>query len=81
LRVSTLKVVFQHHRSIAPTQVLARTHDFNHDGQSDIAWQDSSGNVAIWLMSGNQLLQGGGLGQVDPTIWKIVGQRDWPFGS
>ena len=55
----------------------ANTHDFNGDGFSDIAWRDSSGNVAIWLMSGNQLLQAGALGQVDPTIWKIVGQRDF----
>jgi hypothetical protein len=55
----------------------ADTHDFNGDGFSDIAWRDSSGNTAVWLMNGNQLLQAGGLGQVDPTIWKIVGQRDF----
>ena len=53
------------------------THDFNGDRCSDIAWRDSGGNVAIWLMNGNQALQGGGLGQVDPNVWKIVGQRDF----
>jgi hypothetical protein len=52
-------------------------HDFNSDGMSDIAWRDGSGNTAVWLMNGNQLLQAGGLGQADPTIWKIVGQRDF----
>ena len=31
---------------------LAGTHDFNGDGNSDIVWRDSSGNVAIWLMNG-----------------------------
>jgi hypothetical protein len=55
----------------------ANTHDFNGDGKSDIAWRDSSGNVAVWLMNGNQLLQAGALGQANPTIWKIVGQRDF----
>jgi Glycoside hydrolase family 44/FG-GAP-like repeat len=53
------------------------THDFNDDLFSDIAWRDNSGNVAIWLISGNQLLQGAGIGAADPTIWKIVGQRDF----
>ena len=56
---------------------VTKTHDFNGDGMSDIAWRDSSGNIAIWLMNGNQLLQGGGLGQVDPTVWSIIGQRDF----
>jgi hypothetical protein len=28
-------------------------------------------------MNGNQLLQGGGLGNVNPNLWKIVGQRDF----
>ena len=31
-------------------------HDFNGDGKSDIAWLDTSGNVAIWLMNGTQIL-------------------------
>jgi probable HAF family extracellular repeat protein len=61
----------------APGAPLADTHDFNADGMSDIAWRDSSGNVAVWLMNGNQLLQGGGLGNADPNVWKIVGQRDF----
>ena len=53
------------------------THNLNGDGFSDIAWRDSSGNVAVWLMNGNQLLQGGGLGNASTTVWKIVGQRDF----
>jgi hypothetical protein len=54
----------------------ANGHDFNGDGMSDIAWRDSGSNIAIWLMSGNQLLQSGGLGSV-PSTWSIVGQRDF----
>jgi YVTN family beta-propeller protein len=52
------------------------THDFNGDGYSDIAWRDTSGNAAVWLMNGSQLLQGGEIGSA-PTSWSIVGQRDF----
>ena len=62
---------------IGRLQLPPIAHDFNSDRKSDIAWRDTSGNGAIWLMNGNQLLQGGGLGQVDPNVWKIVGQRDF----
>ena len=32
------------------------TGDFNGDGMSDILWQDTSGNVAIWQMNGITVL-------------------------
>jgi phospholipase/lecithinase/hemolysin len=60
-------------RLIVPQSV---THDFGGDGKSDIAWRDGSGNTAIWLMSGGQIVQAGGLGNV-PATWSIVGQRDF----
>jgi hypothetical protein len=50
--------------------------DFNGDCRSDIAWRDSSGNAAGWLMNGSQILAAGGFGQI-PTVWSIVGQRDF----
>ena len=28
------------------------SHDFDGDARSDIAWRDTSGNIAIWLMNG-----------------------------
>ena len=52
------------------------THDFNGDGKSDIAWRDTSGDLAIWLMNGAQVFRPGGFGKV-PTTWSIVGQRDF----
>jgi glucose/arabinose dehydrogenase len=55
---------------------LASSHDFNGDTKSDIAWRDTSGNVAIWLMNGTQVASNAGLGTV-PTIWSIVGQHDF----
>jgi hypothetical protein len=56
--------------------VQTNTHDFNGDGKSDIAWRDSSGDTAIWLMNGASVLSSAALGNV-PTTWSIVGQRDF----
>jgi predicted hotdog family 3-hydroxylacyl-ACP dehydratase len=55
---------------------LVDTHDFNGDGKSDIAWRDTSGAVALWLMNGNAILNSGGLGTV-PSSYSIIGQRDF----
>jgi len=55
---------------------LAHTHDFNADGKSDLAFRDTSGNTAVWLMNGSQILQSAGLGLV-PTTWQMAGQRDF----
>jgi hypothetical protein len=52
------------------------THDFNGDGNSDILWRDTSGDVAMWLMNGTQVLQSAVLGNVS-TTWSIAGQRDF----
>ena len=53
---------------------LADTHDFNGDGKSDIAWRNTNGDVAIWLMNGTQTLSASDIGNV-PNSWSIVGQR------
>jgi hypothetical protein len=55
--------------------VKVNTHDFNGDGMSDLAWSNA-GNIAVWLMSGAQVLSSGGIGAV-PSTWSIVGQRDF----
>ena len=54
---------------------LPAAHDFNGDGKSDIAWRDTAGTVALWLMNGTQVLQTGVIGNL-PNVWAIVGQRD-----
>jgi hypothetical protein len=54
----------------------AATHDVNGDNLSDIVRRDSSGNVAVWLLSALGFSSSGGLGTV-PTTWSIVGQRDF----
>ncbi|MBV9968536.1 MAG: PQQ-dependent sugar dehydrogenase [Xanthobacteraceae bacterium] len=55
---------------------LASSHDFNGDTKSDIAWRDTGGDVAIWLMNGAQVAESAVLGPVDST-WSIVGQHDF----
>jgi hypothetical protein len=52
------------------------THDFNGDRFSDIAWRDTGGDLAIWLMNGAAVLSSAPLGTVS-TSWLIVGQRDF----
>jgi hypothetical protein len=54
----------------------AGTHDFDHDSMGDIAWRDTGGTVAAWLMSGQNIKQAGSFG-VAPMSWQIVGQRDF----
>ena len=51
-------------------------HDFNADGNSDILWRDTSGDVAVWLMNSATIQQGASLGNL-PTSWSIVGSRDF----
>src|SRR5258707_750687 len=51
------------------------THDFDGNGYSDIAWRDTSGNAAMWLMNGTTVASTGRLGAVT-TGWLIVGHRE-----
>ena len=60
----------------APSENPTNAHDFNGDGKSDVLWRSSGNNVAVWLMSGNSILQSAGLTTV-PGAWSIVGQRDF----
>jgi uncharacterized repeat protein (TIGR03803 family) len=49
-------------------------HDFNGDGKSDIVWQNTSGNTAVWLMNGAGVTS---IGAFQMSGWSIVGQRDF----
>jgi hypothetical protein len=55
---------------------LVAAHNFNGDPFSDIVWRDTSGNTAVWLMSGALVASSGNVGNV-PAVWSIVGQRDF----
>lgn len=62
--------------SVANTFCGRDSHDFDGDGRSDVLWRDTSGDVAMWLMSGGQFSSGAMLSSV-PTTWSIVGTRDF----
>jgi ELWxxDGT repeat protein len=62
-----------------PTWQVIGTGDFNGDGDSDILWQNTDGQAAIWEMNGTNQL-GGGSTTVGPnpgTDWKVVGSGDF----
>ncbi len=46
--------------------------DFNHDGNSDLLWQNDDGTVAVWELNGASLIGGGGPGNPG-TSWQVKG--------
>jgi hypothetical protein len=54
----------------ASTWQIAQTGDYNGDGYSDMLWTDSSGNIAIWFMTGATVASTAGLGNVG-TSWTV----------
>src|SRR5439155_1285036 len=53
-----------------------RAVDFDGDGRSDIAWQNTDGSTAMWLMNGVSLSSGGGL--LGPgTGWNVKAIGDF----
>ena len=51
------------------------SHDFSGDGKSDIAWRQTGGATALWLMNGAAITPAS-IGTI-ATNWQIVGQRDF----
>jgi hypothetical protein len=47
---------------IGPSRRATDTQDFDGDGKSDILWQDTNGNVAMWFMNGTQVTGAAGVG-------------------
>jgi hypothetical protein len=59
-------------RTIATQWSFQLTGDFNNDGMADILWQDTLGNVALWLMNGITISNGGNAFVVNiPGQWSI----------
>jgi len=55
---------------------VAGTGDFNGDGNADILWLDTGGNVAVWLMDGTLTSGTIGFGNVG-TQWSVAGTGDF----
>jgi hypothetical protein len=43
----------------------------------DILWQDSAGDVAVWLMNGTTVMSSAGLGNLPPAVWTVVRTGDF----
>ena len=68
--------------STAPTPPVISSNlpsDFNGDGHSDILWQNTNGQAAIWEMNGtNQVAGGNALVGANPgPSWKAIGTGDF----
>src|SRR5262249_7527574 len=62
---------------LAANVVLTATHDFNHDGFSDVlAYIPDTGQVGLSLWDGTSIIGGGIVGSA-PSPWAVVGQRDF----
>src|SRR5580698_1887951 len=61
-----------------PTWKAVGTGDFNHDGHSDMLFQNtSSGQVSIWEMNGNKLIGGGPVSPNPGPAWQAIGTGDF----
>ena len=62
-----------------PNWKAVGTGDFNGDGHSDILWQNSNGQAAIWEMNGLTQIAGGSqlVGPNPGPNWKAVGTGDF----
>ena len=59
-----------------PAASVTATHDFNGDGNSDILWRNTGGQLVDWLMRGASVIGGGSPGSAT-NDWQVVGQRDF----
>jgi FG-GAP-like repeat len=67
----------------ASAQNPAATHDFDGNGYSDFAWEDASGDVAIWLFKNGLVTVGSNsIGTMSPGAgWNLVGEDKFIGGS
>jgi hypothetical protein len=49
---------------------ITQTGDYNGDGQSDVLWTDTSGNVGVWFMNGTTVSSNLIYGNVGPS-WSV----------
>src|SRR5258708_32374217 len=61
----------------APQAVAKKSpYDFDGDGHSGILWQNDSGQAAVWLMNGTNLISNSNVGTADPT-WHAKSAGDF----
>jgi uncharacterized repeat protein (TIGR03803 family) len=72
--------VFELSRAGTPLSENPQTSDFNAAGKSDILWQNSDGQAAVWLMNGATPTAEASVGANPGTSWHVVGAGDF-YGS
>ena len=60
-----------------PSTGLAAPSDFNGDGYSDILWQNTNGQAAIWEMNGTNVISEANVGANPGPSWKAIGTGDF----
>ena len=60
-----------------PIWKAVATGDFDGDGKSDILWQNTDGQAAIWEMNGNTRTGGGAISVNPGPTWRAVGTGDF----
>ena len=60
---------------LAPSQPPI-AYDFNGDKTSDILWQNTNGQAAVWLMNGTTPISGPVVGNPGPS-WQVIGAGDF----
>src|SRR5438270_11172672 len=50
--------------------------DFNGDGYSDILWQHTNGQAAIWELNGTSVSGGALVGRNPGPVWQAIGSGD-----
>jgi hypothetical protein len=56
-------------------EAVAKLSNFSPDGKSDIAWQNDSGVLGMWLMNGAGILSAFNVGS-EPAGWRVVATGD-----
>jgi uncharacterized repeat protein (TIGR03803 family) len=63
-----------------PLSENPQTSDFNAVGKSDILWQNTDGQAAIWLMNGTKPVTEASVGANPGPGWRVIGAGDF-YGS
>ncbi len=63
-----------------PLSKNPQTADFDAAGRSDILWQNTNGQAAIWLMDGAKPITTASVGANPGTSWHVIGSGDF-YGS
>jgi hypothetical protein len=60
-----------------PSWQVIGTGDFYGNGYSDILWQNTDGQAAIWEMNGTSVIGGGLVGANPGPSWQVIGTGDF----